>query len=298
LLASRNGAEYIRAQLDSILAQRGVSVEVLIGDDASSDATLDVIRSLNAAGTIRVVRRATGSGSAAQNFARLFREANLSNFDYVALSDQDDIWLPGKLRRAVDMLTTRHYGGYSCSVIARWPNGRESVVRQCPKLRDADFLFEGGGQGCSFVTTSTLFSIVQQIFQARQDLTAQLIYHDWAVYALARTLGVPWVFDTEPFIVYRQHGANDTGTRGSVAGLRRRLRLFLDRRYQAQVSAIAHLCLEASPENRILHRWVQLESRTNSLSRRLGKAAFCFRHGRRRRMDRLLTAIAALAGWL
>lgn len=298
LLASHNGAEYIQQQLESILAQREVAVEVLIGDDASSDTTLQIIESLNRKDNLRVLRREVGSGSAAQNFARLFREVDATGFDYIALSDQDDIWLPNKLQRAISMLSASDAGGYSCSVIARWPGGKESVFRQSARLSDADFLFEGAGQGCTFVITGLLFNSVQRVFRSFADLTAQLIYHDWAVYALARALGITWYFDAEPFLVYRQHDRNDTGARHSLAGIKRRIQLFRNGGYAGQVSAICGLCLVVAPQNPLLHKWVALDSRTSNVVRRIGKAVFCFDHGRRRQFDRVLTATAALAGWL
>lgn len=298
LLASHNGAPFIREQLESILGQHGVEAEVLVSDDASTDATLEIVREFAATHRVSVQRNEVGSGSPAQNFSRLFREADSAGFDCIALSDQDDIWLPDKLLRATGMLAQRGAGGYSCSALARWPDGREAVFSQSARLRDADFLFEGAGQGCTFVVTAALFRMVQQLFRKRPDLTARLIYHDWALYALARVQGTPWVFDAEPFIIYRQHGGNDTGARGSVAGIRRRLRMFRDGRYAGQVRAVLLLCLEIAPRNELLRRWQRLDSHAPRLVRRAGKAVFCIRHGRRRQLDRLLTAIAALAGWL
>ncbi len=298
LLASHNGAAYIRQQLDSILAQRGVAVDVLIGDDASTDATLEIIESLNVAGNIRLLRHATGSGSAAQNFARLIRAAETAGYGYIALSDQDDLWLPDKLECAISILAATHSGGYSCSVIARWPGGRESVFRQSSRLRAADFLFEGAGQGCSFVITASLFESIQRVFRAHPDVTAEFVYHDWAIYALARAQDIPWRFDGQPFLIYRQHDANDTGARGSLAGIRRRLRMFRDGRYAAQVSAICRLCLEVAPANILLRRWQRLDRSSASAALRLRKAVFCIFYGRRRQTDRFLTAAAALMGWL
>ncbi|MEJ0100731.1 MAG: glycosyltransferase [Pseudomonadota bacterium] len=297
LLASYNGAQYIGEQLDSILAQRGTDVSVLIGDDASTDATLHIVEQMQAADRIRVLRRNVGSGSAAQNFSQLLRDADFSGYDYVALSDQDDIWLPDKLRRAIDSLAASSAGGYSCSVLARWEDGTESVFSQSPCLREADFLFEGAGQGCTFVMTASLFETVQAVFRQRPDLTSLLIYHDWAIYALARVQHIAWVFDAEPLMVYRQHAENDTGARHSIDGVRRRLRLLANGRYARQVAAVCELCLHLVPDERRSSEWKRLQTST-AILQRIGKALFCLRYGRRRSADRLLTSIAAIVGWL
>ncbi len=298
LLACYNGAQYIREQVQSIFSQQDVAVEILVGDDASSDTTVEIIQGIATAGALRILRSKTGSGSAAQNFARLFREADASAFDFVALSDQDDIWLPNKLRRATDALVSSGSAGYSCSVIARWPDGRQSLLHQSPHLRAADYLFEGAGQGCSFVVTRALFEHVQAAFRQRADLTSRLIYHDWAIYALARSRGMKWRFDAEPFVLYRQHGRNDTGARYSLTGITRRLQLFRDGRYAAQVAAVTALCLDSAPGSPLPRRWLELDSCSPQLARKLRKAAFCALHGRRKLMDRLATAMATLAGWL
>jgi hypothetical protein len=170
LLAARNGANHLERQLRSILSQRDVCVEIHIGDDASTDETAAIAESL-ADARIHVHRRPVATGSAAQNFLCLIRDADGSEFDYVSFSDQDDIWMPHKLRRAALEMSRTSADGYSSSVIALWPDGRESVYRQSASLRRADFLFEGAGQGCTFVLASRFFAMVQDVFRTRQHLT-------------------------------------------------------------------------------------------------------------------------------
>jgi hypothetical protein len=75
-------------------------------------------------------------GNANRNFQYLVREAPIGQADYVALSDHDDIWLPDKLRRAVDTLTATGADAYSSDVLAFWPDGREQpVVKSQPQRR-------------------------------------------------------------------------------------------------------------------------------------------------------------------
>src|ERR1700733_13868175 len=68
LLAAFNGAQWIREQLNSILRQTGVDVRVVVGDDGSSDSTLQVVGQLVASDS-RIVKAdgAVPSGSAGQN---------------------------------------------------------------------------------------------------------------------------------------------------------------------------------------------------------------------------------------
>src|SRR4051812_27712290 len=76
LLATYNGVQWLREQVDSILSQDDVEVEILVGDDASKDGTGDLLRHAWAEDSrvaFRIWERA--SGSAGANFRRLFREA-------------------------------------------------------------------------------------------------------------------------------------------------------------------------------------------------------------------------------
>ncbi|MBR4115330.1 MAG: glycosyltransferase, partial [Bacteroidales bacterium] len=100
VLASYNGQKYIREQLDSIAAQEGVEVSLLVRDDGSRDATQEILEQYQNAGALRWY---TGAHlNVAQGFLELLR--NAPEADYYAFCDQDDVWLPDKLAAAVAML--------------------------------------------------------------------------------------------------------------------------------------------------------------------------------------------------
>ena len=105
LLATFNGARWLDEQLDSIIAQQGAQVTILAADDGSTDGTAALVERRTAAWLAAPVLAPSGHQlGAAGNFLRLLREAPLTGFDFVALADQDDIWLPGRLARAVQHL--------------------------------------------------------------------------------------------------------------------------------------------------------------------------------------------------
>src|SRR5450830_56500 len=158
LMATFNGAPWLREQIDSILNQQGVSVRILVADDASTDKTLDVLSEIfSIDDRLQLVNFPSKAGSASANFFRLMMSVDVSDADYVAFSDQDDIWLPEKLARAVSCLNAKQFVGYSCATLAFWPDGSEKLMSQDPRQRKYDFLFEGAGQGCSFVLKKELF---------------------------------------------------------------------------------------------------------------------------------------------
>lgn len=98
-IATFNGEGYIKEQLDSILAQITPHDEVVVCDDGSSDATLSIINNFNDA-RIRVFENPVRLGYVC-NFERAL---TLSAGDYIFLSDQDDIWLPGRIVEMINSL--------------------------------------------------------------------------------------------------------------------------------------------------------------------------------------------------
>ena len=299
LLASYNGIAWIEEQLASLLAQQAVQVDLLIGDDASGDGTAALLTALVTAHcNVRVCGWDTSSGSAGANFRRMYVAADLAGYDFVALADQDDLWLPNKLARAVEALRTSGADGYSCAVNAFWPNGRAKVLTQTGKVRAADFLFEGAGQGCTFVVRTALFAKVQQFCRAQPAQAATLHYHDWLIYLLARVWGYRWHFDTTPMIHYRQHGGNEIGSRSGLSAIGKRLDMIKNGWYLAQVRAAGVLyCTAGGADRRVLEVVAAVEP-GRSAWKRLLLLGRVVRDGRRRLSDRAVLALAVIVGWL
>ena len=105
LLTTWNGAAHLQQQLDSYLAQNHDAWDLWVSDDGSTDGTLEILNAFQAAERHRrEVRIVAGPqrGHAA-NFLSLLCHPDLPAGP-VALSDQDDVWLPGKLRLALSAL--------------------------------------------------------------------------------------------------------------------------------------------------------------------------------------------------
>lgn len=147
LVAARNGERYLREQLDSILSQEGASPSVIVSDDCSADGTAQVLREYERRfpGRVVAICRKKPSGGASQHFLWLLRLAALSvggasqgpsksrealaeirraagegetgqyeavtalleNASFFMLSDQDDVWLPGKAARLLGQIKKR-----------------------------------------------------------------------------------------------------------------------------------------------------------------------------------------------
>ncbi len=100
LLATRNGAEFLQEQLESYRAQTHSNWELLVSDDGSTDRTVEIsmVRRTASRNGWLFGRAATGFW---QNFVSLVRSDDIAG-DLFAYSDQDDIWFPEKLAKAVE----------------------------------------------------------------------------------------------------------------------------------------------------------------------------------------------------
>lgn len=98
-IATYNGERFIKEQLDSILQQLGTDDEIVISDDGSSDRTLEVIKSLGSP-LIKVVVN-NGEHGYTPNFENAIKH---SKGDIIFLSDQDDIWMPDKVKTCMTRL--------------------------------------------------------------------------------------------------------------------------------------------------------------------------------------------------
>lgn len=97
VLASYNGERFIRDQLTSIAGQTRLPDEMVVVDDCSSDATVDIVREFysNAEFPVRLVLNDINLGST-QSFARAIE---LSQADIIVTCDQDDVWHGEKLSK-------------------------------------------------------------------------------------------------------------------------------------------------------------------------------------------------------
>jgi GT2 family glycosyltransferase len=96
-----NAERYLASTVDSVLLQNGPDLEVVIVDDGSRDGSADLIRQrYGSVSNVRLLQQANQGVAAARNHG--VREAR---GEWIAFVDADDIWLPGKLRAQMDLLS-------------------------------------------------------------------------------------------------------------------------------------------------------------------------------------------------
>lgn len=103
-MASFNGDQFIKEQIDSILGQLSSNDELIISDDHSTDNTCAIIKQYNDS-RIKLVLNKLAKG-VTHNFENALLH---SKGDIIFLADQDDVWLPSKIRELSQFLLQGNY---------------------------------------------------------------------------------------------------------------------------------------------------------------------------------------------
>jgi rhamnosyltransferase len=282
LLAAYNGQEWIVEQLSSILKQKGIIVTVYVSVDLSTDGTYELLQKLTLTHVnIKVLPYGERYGGAASNFFRLIRDVDFSSFDYVAFSDQDDIWFDWKLRRAISMLDDSGSVAYSSDMTAFWPDGREQILKKSYKQCKYDHFFESPGAGCTFVFETKVLHEFKLEFNKICHLASEVTAnHDWYLYAYVRQKGFNWYIDECTTMKYRQHSNNEMGINSGFKSYLSRLKMVKNHWYKRQVKLVLEsFCPELKPK--LLNRFYLI---------------FNFYKLRRRPRDRIALLIMLLFG--
>jgi glycosyltransferase involved in cell wall biosynthesis len=92
-LATFDGEQFLKKQLDTILVQIDESDEVIVVDDCSSDSTVKLIKEIGDK-RIKITLNNKNTGA----LKAFERAISLAKGDYIFLSDQDDAWFPDKIK--------------------------------------------------------------------------------------------------------------------------------------------------------------------------------------------------------
>ena len=277
VLPTYNGAPYLEAQVASIYTQTCRPERVLLRDDGSTDATPELIHKLQERyGPWLHVLPANGNLGCTANVNRLLEATTAP---YVALADQDDLWLPQKLENSMALMTQleARYGA-SCPFLVHSdlelidqqgrPLGCRFLQRQRldpHRTAPVDLALTNVVTGCT-----ALFN--RALLQQALPIPAQALMHDWWLALVASVFG-QIALVTEPGVLYRQHGGNLLGSQGlgltywlqrfqsllanPASGCRIRAALqqaeLLERRYGQMVSDLPALL-----KLRRQRRWLQL----------------------------------------
>ena len=242
LLAAYNGMEWIEEQVASISSQKNTSIEIFISVDLSNDKTYEWCQNLARNNSyIKVLPYGERFGGAAKNFYRLIRDVDFSYFDYIALSDQDDIWDSDKLHHAISVIEKDNLDGYSGNVTAFWSDGQERLVKKSFPQKRFDYFFEAAGPGCTYVFKQQAIQKFKKFLIKNWTKVNLVELHDWMIYAYFRSQGMKWKIDDKPLMRYRQHDHNQFGLNYGLKAYLGRFFKIRTRWYRNEVQKVTDL---------------------------------------------------------
>lgn len=272
LLATYNGERFLRQQLESIAQQTHPHWVVYASDDGSSDATLSILKTYAQVwGPDKLVIRRGAQQGLCANFMSMVLDP-LIQADCYALCDQDDVWLPEKLSRALKELDQKGPPSTPSLYCSRTqyvseslaPLGISKAYQRPPSFRNALVQSLAGGN-------TMLFNHAAKQLAMQAGVT-QAVVHDWWLYLLVTGAGGQVVFDAEAPILYRQHDASTIGSADGFVDQLKRLRNLVFGQHKAyahthiQALKQAKTCL--TPEHQqVLVRFEALHIATGVLQR-------------------------------
>ena len=219
LLSTYNGEQYLREQLDSLYAQEGVEMNLLVRDDGSKDSTFSILEEYKSKyGRMDIIKgQNVGAGP---SFLELIKIAmsDYSTYEYYSFCDQDDVWLNNKLNVAVRSLDSsdselKLYCGHAT------PTDQFLNPIKAPQMRRSYSLgsniVASRVLGCTMVFNKKLLLEVARIIPSIENGALKdykLPLHDGWTSLVAYALGADVITSNEPYMYYRQHGGNVVGS--------------------------------------------------------------------------------------
>lgn len=209
VVATFNGARFIAEQLESIINQSYTPLEIIITDDASTDETVSVLsKYAEQHNHIKVITSEENVGFL-KNFERGVR---LANGEYIALSDQDDIWLPEKIE--ILMRERKDHALVYCNSELVDANGKNLGIKLTDLKNLIDFdspiNYTVGG------TASGHAMLVKKEAILTSLPWPAMVTHDYWIGFVSTFYG-PLKFVDKVLVLYRQHDANVVGITAGVA---------------------------------------------------------------------------------
>lgn len=217
LLCTYNGAEFLRAQLDSIERQTHTDWVIHASDDGSNDKTLEVLQSYQKRfGQDRLVIYAGPQQGFARNFISLIKNSKICA-SYFAFCDQDDVWFADKLARSLKRISNTPFDipALYCSR-TRLVDALGQVIGFSPLFTKKPSFRNALVQSLAGANTMVLNNSARTLLRQIPD-DALIVSHDWLTYLLVSGCGGTVIYDPEPTLDYRQHGANLIGSNTHLA---------------------------------------------------------------------------------
>ena len=230
LMSTYNGEKYLREQIDSILAQKDVEIDLFVRDDGSTDDTINILEEYSQKGLLKYKK---GKNlRPAKSFMELVYEND--GYEYYAFADQDDYWKDKKIYSAVEKLKEYSTMALYISAVEVVDKDLNFISKSAndAKFTLAESFIQSPAIGCTMVFNSKMRDEI-----VKYDISnLEIGLHDSWIYRVNLAIGGILIYDTEPYIKYRQHENNVIGakkTKTITSGLNELLKK--RRKYKSEV---------------------------------------------------------------
>lgn len=224
-LCTYNGTRYLPDQLESITQQTRLPDELVVGDDASTDSTPALLEDFARRAPFPVtIHRHTSNVGSTRNFDHTIQRCS---GDIIALSDQDDVWLPEKLARIEAAFEAHPQAGivFSDALIVdanltSMGLCMSDTVYKAPDTRDRLATPEAFRLLLrrNYITGATM-AFRAQYRPLISPISPHWVHDYWISLLIATQAAI--VPLTEPLILYRQHASNQIGLKQRLPFLKR-----------------------------------------------------------------------------
>ncbi len=230
-LCTYNGDAYIREQLASIAAQTLPAREVVICDDASTDATVTTVEDFIASHsgpTVFRIAHTDRAGGVRANFARAITACT---GDLIALSDQDDVWRADRLDVAARLLASRPtllavHADARIVDAGGVPSGETLLGSLYVGPEEREAIHSGRGMSVLIrrnIVTGATMMFRRELLASALPLGEHWVHDEWLATIAVSLGGLDLIEDQ--LVDYRVHGANVIGV--AQPTLRNRLKQLL-----------------------------------------------------------------------
>lgn len=216
-MCTYNGSAHLAGQLQSIAAQNRLPDELVVCDDASTDDTAAIVREFAARAPFSVRLEVNRQNlGCTQNFAKA---VGLCRGQLILLADQDDLWMPQKVRRLAEVLSGRRACAFAFSD-AQLVDGHARPLGynlwESLPFTPADQARFNAGHGFDLllrrnVVTGTTMAFRAEYREMLLPVPSGWVHDGWFALLLS-ALGKGRAV-AEPLVQYRQHGAQQIGAR-------------------------------------------------------------------------------------
>lgn len=206
VLGTYNGEKFLVEQLESILNQAYQPLELVISDDDSTDSTRNLLKQYEHDPRVRIFYQQKNLGLPA-NYSFAAQQAKGS---FIAFSDQDDVWLPGKIEKLINAIGESPLV-YSDSILIS-----EEGTRLDKKLSDLKKMYSGSDSRGYFLYSCVWghgMMVTRELLEKSIPVPATVHHDIWITYQAFLHGGIRYL--DEPLTLYRQRKRTNSQPRGN-----------------------------------------------------------------------------------